>query len=213
MRGVDPVAFPGDAVQGSRHRARFHHRRRAHSGRHGDTRARPRYRYADSQSRPQSMSRHTGPVARGKAAPRVRDGAARPIPLAESVHDSPSPKAGAKKVLALRFVLRVETACYFVIAFSEIELRHRHGRWGDARHKLHFGSRIRLSCGDVSRFTLGCEPPCIGGHQMGKVIVVTSGKGGVGKTTSTAALGAALAREERMSPSSISTSACAISTS
>src|SRR5580704_8499312 len=30
--------------------------------------------------------------------------------------------------------------------------------------------------------------------QMGKVIVVTSGKGGVGKTTSTAALGAALAR-------------------
>jgi septum site-determining protein MinD len=28
---------------------------------------------------------------------------------------------------------------------------------------------------------------------MGKVIVVTSGKGGVGKTTSTAALGAALA--------------------
>jgi Mrp family chromosome partitioning ATPase len=32
------------------------------------------------------------------------------------------------------------------------------------------------------------------GGQMGKVIVVTSGKGGVGKTTSTAALGAALAR-------------------
>ena len=29
---------------------------------------------------------------------------------------------------------------------------------------------------------------------MGKVIVVTSGKGGVGKTTSTAALGAALAQ-------------------
>jgi septum formation inhibitor-activating ATPase MinD len=29
---------------------------------------------------------------------------------------------------------------------------------------------------------------------MSKVIVVTSGKGGVGKTTSTAALGAALAR-------------------
>jgi septum site-determining protein MinD len=29
---------------------------------------------------------------------------------------------------------------------------------------------------------------------MGRVIVVTSGKGGVGKTTSTAALGAALAR-------------------
>src|SRR5215470_10955557 len=32
------------------------------------------------------------------------------------------------------------------------------------------------------------------GPAMGKVIVVTSGKGGVGKTTSTAALGAALAR-------------------
>ncbi len=32
------------------------------------------------------------------------------------------------------------------------------------------------------------------GTQMGKVLVVTSGKGGVGKTTSTAALGAALAR-------------------
>ncbi|MET0748629.1 MAG: AAA family ATPase, partial [Rhizobium sp.] len=29
---------------------------------------------------------------------------------------------------------------------------------------------------------------------MGKVVVVTSGKGGVGKTTSTAALGAALAQ-------------------
>ena len=28
---------------------------------------------------------------------------------------------------------------------------------------------------------------------MGKVVVVTSGKGGVGKTTSTAALGAAIA--------------------
>ena len=31
---------------------------------------------------------------------------------------------------------------------------------------------------------------------MGKVIVVTSGKGGVGKTTSTAALGAALAQRK-----------------
>ena len=30
---------------------------------------------------------------------------------------------------------------------------------------------------------------------MAQVVVVTSGKGGVGKTTSTAALGAALARE------------------
>lgn len=33
---------------------------------------------------------------------------------------------------------------------------------------------------------------------MGKVIVVTSGKGGVGKTTSTAALGAALAQKEKV---------------
>ena len=34
---------------------------------------------------------------------------------------------------------------------------------------------------------------------MGKVVVVTSGKGGVGKTTSTAALGAALAmRNEKV---------------
>ena len=33
---------------------------------------------------------------------------------------------------------------------------------------------------------------------MGKVIVVTSGKGGVGKTTSTAALGAALRALERL---------------
>jgi septum site-determining protein MinD len=32
------------------------------------------------------------------------------------------------------------------------------------------------------------------GDEMGRVIVVTSGKGGIGKTTSTAALGAALAR-------------------
>ena len=31
---------------------------------------------------------------------------------------------------------------------------------------------------------------------MGKVVVVTSGKGGVGKTTSTAALGAALAQNK-----------------
>ncbi|MBP8937480.1 MAG: AAA family ATPase, partial [Agrobacterium sp.] len=32
---------------------------------------------------------------------------------------------------------------------------------------------------------------------MGKVVVVTSGKGGVGKTTSTAALGAALAQNKQ----------------
>ncbi len=48
---------------------------------------------------------------------------------------------------------------------------------------------------------------------MAKVLVVTSGKGGVGKTTSTAALGAALAQADRRSWWSISTSACAISTS
>jgi len=45
---------------------------------------------------------------------------------------------------------------------------------------------------------------------MGKVIVVTSGKGGVGKTTSTAALGAALARAGQKSSWSTSMSACAI---
>ena len=32
-----------------------------------------------------------------------------------------------------------------------------------------------------------------GGEHMGEVIVITSGKGGVGKTTTTANLGAALA--------------------
>jgi septum site-determining protein MinD len=48
---------------------------------------------------------------------------------------------------------------------------------------------------------------------MGKVIVVTSGKGGVGKTTSTAALGAALARARAGEKVVVSTSmsACAIS--
>ena len=48
---------------------------------------------------------------------------------------------------------------------------------------------------------------------MAKVLVVTSGKGGVGKTTSTAALGAALAQSgARPSWWSISMSDCAIST-
>ena len=47
---------------------------------------------------------------------------------------------------------------------------------------------------------------------MGKVIVVTSGKGGVGKTTSTAALGAALAQSGHASAWWISMSDCAIST-
>ena len=46
---------------------------------------------------------------------------------------------------------------------------------------------------------------------MGKVVVVTSGKGGVGKTTSTAALGAAVAKPARRWRSSTSMSACAIS--
>src|SRR5689334_24256934 len=36
--------------------------------------------------------------------------------------------------------------------------------------------------------------PCRRNNQMAKVLVVTSGKGGVGKTTSTAAIGAALAQ-------------------
>ena len=48
---------------------------------------------------------------------------------------------------------------------------------------------------------------------MAKVLVVTSGKGGVGKTTTTAALGAALAQSGERSWSSISTSACATSIS
>ena len=48
---------------------------------------------------------------------------------------------------------------------------------------------------------------------MAKVLVVTSGKGGVGKTTTTAALGAALAQRGQRSSWSISTSACATSTS
>ena len=34
---------------------------------------------------------------------------------------------------------------------------------------------------------------------MAKVLVVTSGKGGVGKTTTTAAVGAALAQKDRKS--------------
>jgi septum site-determining protein MinD len=41
---------------------------------------------------------------------------------------------------------------------------------------------------------------------MAKVLVVTSGKGGVGKTTSTAALGAALAQSGKRSWSSTLTS-------
>jgi septum formation inhibitor-activating ATPase MinD len=49
---------------------------------------------------------------------------------------------------------------------------------------------------------------------MAKVLVVTSGKGGVGKTTSTAALGAALAQMRgKASWWSTSTSACATSIS
>ena len=48
---------------------------------------------------------------------------------------------------------------------------------------------------------------------MAKVLVVTSGKGGVGKTTSTAALGAALAKRGRTSSWWISTSGSATSTS
>jgi coenzyme F420-reducing hydrogenase delta subunit len=50
------------------------------------------------------------------------------------------------------------------------------------------------------------------GSKMAKVVVVTSGKGGVGKTTSTAALGTALAQGGRRPLSWILTSACATST-
>ena len=46
---------------------------------------------------------------------------------------------------------------------------------------------------------------------MAKVLVVTSGKGGVGKTTTTAALGAALAQADKRSSWSTSTSVCATS--
>src|SRR5262245_3576136 len=49
-----------------------------------------------------------------------------------------------------------------------------------------FGSKATRSGCSRSTETRGIE--------MGKVVVVTSGKGGVGKTTSTAALGAALAQ-------------------
>ena len=48
---------------------------------------------------------------------------------------------------------------------------------------------------------------------MSKVIVVTSGKGGVGKTTSTAALAPRWRGPDKTSWSWISTSGCAISTS
>src|SRR5262249_25019375 len=47
---------------------------------------------------------------------------------------------------------------------------------------------------DVVLTTLLKHRRISGGDLMAKVVVVTSGKGGVGKTTSTAALGAALAR-------------------
>jgi septum formation inhibitor-activating ATPase MinD len=46
---------------------------------------------------------------------------------------------------------------------------------------------------------------------MAKVLVITSGKGGVGKTTSTAALNVALRNPDRRSRSSTSTSGCATS--
>ena len=46
---------------------------------------------------------------------------------------------------------------------------------------------------------------------MAKVLVVTSGKGGVGKTTSTAALGAALAQMGEKESSSTLTWVCEIS--
>ncbi len=48
---------------------------------------------------------------------------------------------------------------------------------------------------------------------MAKVLVVTSGKGGVGKTTTTAAIGAALAQAGQRWWQSTSTSVCETSTS
>lgn len=40
-----------------------------------------------------------------------------------------------------------------------------------------------------------CKNPRKGRRKMGEVIVITSGKGGVGKTTTTANLGSSLALE------------------
>ena len=48
---------------------------------------------------------------------------------------------------------------------------------------------------------------------MAKIIVVTSGKGGVGKTTTSASFACGLALRGHKTPSSTSTSVCAISTS
>ncbi len=47
---------------------------------------------------------------------------------------------------------------------------------------------------------------------MARIIVVTSGKGGVGKTTSSAAIATGLAQKERKPSLSTSTSACVTST-
>src|SRR5205085_4805588 len=65
--------------------------------------------------------------------------------------------------------------------------RHRTGASrpadpGLARRQCHTSGRARLK---------------LGGSVMGKVVVVTSGKGGVGKTTSTDALGAAMERNDK----------------
>src|SRR5215475_15554261 len=55
-------------------------------------------------------------------------------------------------------------------------------------------AQYRHDCAVVLATLQSCGRISWRGPAMGKVIVVTSGKGGVGKTTSTAALGAALAR-------------------
>ena len=47
---------------------------------------------------------------------------------------------------------------------------------------------------------------------MARIIVVTSGKGGVGKTTTSASFASGLALAGTRPPSSTSTSACATST-
>src|SRR6266699_3075690 len=65
--------------------------------------------------------------------------------------------------------------------------------WRREATQLHRDRSISLGGRASFAFAFGNDH-LDGGDHMGKVIVVTSGKGGVGKTTSTAALGAALAR-------------------
>ena len=79
----------------------------------------------------------------------------------------------------------------------------------DARHRARSRSRARRK-----RTHRDCDTRR-GTNMSGRRIVVTSGKGGVGKTTTTANVGAALAKRGQQASCSIDTpiSACAISTS